>query len=361
MKKAIKNLKIQNFKSIRHLELECNRVNVFIGKPNVGKSNILEALALYTLPDFPHQMKDFLRFNQTDNLFHYKLFDTPISVSSEIGELQLKYFSSNENFGLLISDIDIDLESKNLFDFDDYDELNTKIHSLSKTKHNRIPFFLGNIDNYGKIIISYKEKDTHKNLVRKYDFHKEKSVSNFVKMNNVLIPPYGINLTSILESNRELQEEISEFFKEYKLEFVLDRFDKKIEIQRRFENFVDKIPYSLIADTLQRIIFHFAAVESNKDSILLFEEPENHSFPPYIRALAEKIVESESNQFFITTHSPYLFNTLMSDTKEEDLAVFVTMFDNYETKIKKLSSNEISELMDYGVDVFFNLKWFENE
>ena len=33
---------IKNFKSIKDLHLDCKRVNVFIGKPNVGKSNILE-------------------------------------------------------------------------------------------------------------------------------------------------------------------------------------------------------------------------------------------------------------------------------------------------------------------------------
>ena len=42
----IKNLEIKNFKSIKHLEMECKRINLFIGEPNAGKSNILEALGL---------------------------------------------------------------------------------------------------------------------------------------------------------------------------------------------------------------------------------------------------------------------------------------------------------------------------
>ena len=41
-------IKIQNFKSLRAVELaDCSRINLFIGKPNVGKSNILEALSLF--------------------------------------------------------------------------------------------------------------------------------------------------------------------------------------------------------------------------------------------------------------------------------------------------------------------------
>ena len=77
--------------------------------------------------------------------------------------------------------------------------------------------------------------------------------------------------------------------------------------------------------------------------------------------MAEKIIDSKENQFFITTHSPYLFNTLLSDTEKEEISVFVTSFKDHETHMKKLSNNEISEIMDYGVDVFFNLKHFEDE
>ncbi len=44
----INKLEIKNFKSIKHLELDCKRVNIFIGKPNVGKSNILEALGIFS-------------------------------------------------------------------------------------------------------------------------------------------------------------------------------------------------------------------------------------------------------------------------------------------------------------------------
>ena len=40
----IENIEIKNFKSIRHQKIEgCKRINVFVGPPNVGKSNVLEA------------------------------------------------------------------------------------------------------------------------------------------------------------------------------------------------------------------------------------------------------------------------------------------------------------------------------
>ena len=42
----IKNLEIENFKSIKHLKLDCKRINLFIGEPNTGKSNILESFGI---------------------------------------------------------------------------------------------------------------------------------------------------------------------------------------------------------------------------------------------------------------------------------------------------------------------------
>ena len=37
-------LHISRFKSIRSLDLACRKVNVFIGPPDTGKTNILDAL-----------------------------------------------------------------------------------------------------------------------------------------------------------------------------------------------------------------------------------------------------------------------------------------------------------------------------
>jgi len=40
----IKTLEIKNFKSIKDLKLDLRRINIFIGEPNTGKSNILETM-----------------------------------------------------------------------------------------------------------------------------------------------------------------------------------------------------------------------------------------------------------------------------------------------------------------------------
>ena len=117
-----------------------------------------------------------------------------------------------------------------------------------------------------------------------------------------------------------------------------------------------------MADTLRQYIYYYAAILSNRKGILLLEEPEAHSFPEYIRMMAERIVESsESNQFFIATHSPYLLNIIIQKVKPEDLKIWIATFENHETMVKELSTEDIDQLSNYGMDIFFNLNWFVNE
>lgn len=63
MESFIKRISIENFKSLRSCEIvDCKRMNLFIGRPNVGKSNIIEAMSLLSIPylsenvirNFPH-------------------------------------------------------------------------------------------------------------------------------------------------------------------------------------------------------------------------------------------------------------------------------------------------------------------
>ena len=61
----IANLQIKNFKSIKQLDLDCNKINLFIGEPNTGKSNIFETLGLFSFIKFG-QIEDFVQLDNHD-------------------------------------------------------------------------------------------------------------------------------------------------------------------------------------------------------------------------------------------------------------------------------------------------------
>jgi len=81
----IQTLEIQNFKSIRHLQMDCRRVNLFIGEPNTGKSNILEALGLFSIPH-TWEIQDFVRMESMDDLFYEHDISQRVMVRYDGGE-----------------------------------------------------------------------------------------------------------------------------------------------------------------------------------------------------------------------------------------------------------------------------------
>ncbi len=89
---------------------------------------------------------------------------------------------------------------------------------------------------------------------------------------------------------------------------------------------------------------------------MLFEEPEAQMFPPYIKKLTTDILMDEGdNQFFIATHSPYVLSELIEEA-EDDLSVYVVDYDKGETIIKRLTDEQVIEVAQYGIDLFFNLE-----
>ena len=49
--RIVEQIQVKNFKSLKNLQIDgCKRINLLIGRPNVGKSNLLEAMSLYCLP-----------------------------------------------------------------------------------------------------------------------------------------------------------------------------------------------------------------------------------------------------------------------------------------------------------------------
>jgi AAA15 family ATPase/GTPase len=90
--------------------------------------------------------------------------------------------------------------------------------------------------------------------------------------------------------------------------------------------------------------------------------PEAHMHPPHVKKLAELIARDESNQYFITTYSPYLLMSLIEKTPKDELSVFLTfLLEDRETKVKTLANEQIEEVLDMDVDVFFNLDKFLEE
>lgn len=305
---------------------DCKRINLFIGRPNVGKSNILEALSLFSIPylseNSSKKLSNLIRLENEAELFYDGNTEKDIVIKTEIGDCYLNYSPKDglvvkvgvfHNFFIVLK-----IDSK----------LNTQI--LRKKWHFELPIKRYNYN------INVKYKKSH----AKY-----------------LIPPFGYNLLSIIENYDRLKKDIYKIFQEYGLKIAFDKASQSIKIIRAKGDEIFLIPYNSIADTLQRIIFFKAAIESNNDSVLLFEEPEAHSFPPYMTHITQEMIFKKDCQFFVATHSPFILNDLIENGRDE-LAVFIVDYENHETKVRKLTDQELFTVFQNGVDLFTNSESF---
>lgn len=365
MDNYIKNIEIENFKSIKKAKLECEKINLFIGEPNVGKSNVLEAISILGLVNIKNN-KYFpgIRYNKYSELFFDFNQDNNISIKSNLGVaffLYNNFYNNNHYEHLQSCDEEILKHFKRPDKYNFTPEFKNYIKkAMEKSGKNMISPF-ATIINYENSEFPFgiqNEVVRFQNIIRKYDFTSSQVIDYTILP--FLEPPFGNNLFKIVHEDQNIKMEISKLFDSYGLEFVLDIKERNFLIQKKENGIVIQYPYNLMADTLQRYIFHYTAIESNIDSVLLFEEPESHSFPPYISKLADKIVNDETNQYFITTHSPYFFNEII-ENKYKETAVFYTYFEDYQTKFKKLTQEQLEEIVSCGTDVFYNLNWFDNE
>jgi AAA15 family ATPase/GTPase len=328
----IGKLSIKNFKSIKDLEIDCKKINLFIGEPNTGKSNILEALGLLSWCGYPQggNLRGYVRFQDMQDLFYDGLLDQPVEI--EIDRLKVEIKFKDEKFNL---------ESIPLKEVDGIGEKET-IASMD---------YSGGSESWGNTnLTSLKEAG----FIKFYRFKKQDKFPD--RRSSFLTPLHGSNMFAVVMANKKLRKTMSGFFKSSGLDLVLKPREKTFEVQKRTEDLVINHPYVVTSDTLQRIIFHVIAMESNKDSTLVFEEPESRAFPYYTKYLGEKIAFDKTNQYFIATHNPYLLHSILEKARKDSVNVFITYFRDYQTKVKCLTEKQISELMSY--DPFLNLDSF---
>lgn len=360
----IKHLQIKNFKSIKDLTLDCRRINVFIGKPNVGKSNILEALDVSCLSQMflnnasikrvndsvksrygsnvenldLISIKEFFRVDKAQDLFYRGERENPIQI-------KISLVNNGGSPEFTINFIDNGKRGWN-------QELKQQNFYQWKDRNYETDF---NDD-----FLLLEQSETHYSPIAPFKYKENIQFHDVESYDQQLMPPYGNNLPQAIQNNPSLQHFINEISKESGIEFLIDAKTNSLLIQFRVgEGLVYTLPYKSIADTLKRQIFYLAAIKS-RYIVVTLEEPEAHSFPPYVSRMADEIIETKETQFFIATHSSVLLTNLIENTPKDELAVFVCGYDDkqHQTIAKPLSDDQLSEVLVYGVDMFFNINHY---
>ncbi|MGV3695831.1 AAA family ATPase [Flavobacterium sp.] len=327
----VRNIEISNFKSIKHLEInDCNRINVFIGMPNAGKSNVLEALGFMgiILDKKESVIQEFIRFKINSELFFEE--NTSKSIQIKVNKKILEALSS-ENQGTKKSYTSIN----NFLKFD---------NSIFGSPWDKFE--------------DGQDFDIKKYIFKEPDFRQS---NNRISLDY----PYGNNLVQVISSNPELRKKVNELFKQNNLKLLIEKTSNELKIFKEYQDgTVFTLSYNLIADTLQRLIFYNAAILSNEKSVLLFEEPEAHCFEPYILDFTNCVkYDKKDNQFFIVTHSDFIIQELLRDEESKnDTNIYLVNNVKGETKIKLLNKDKNEDVYELGMNAFFNFEslWDNN-
>lgn len=344
----INNIEIKNFKSIHDAKIsDCKRVNIFIGYPNVGKSNILEALSLMAYSDkhcFVY-LKDLCRYQRLIEIFSDGDKQKDAEIITDKYVYSLRFLDQTQlDFALI--------ERTN------YQERSDTVLSDSSHLLRNLRFNTDGAVNVLQVPNVNKPK-IESPAVKKYDF--KASGLNQNSNPTILKFPFGENLSEVIRHNKFLRKEVGQLFDDYNLQLIFDE-KEDIKIQKKLDEYsAFQIPYVQIADTIQRLIFHKAAIQSNQNSVLLFEEPEAHMFPPYISKFTNDIIHDENNnQFFVTTHSPFVLNDLMDNLKTDELSIYIVSYkkNTGETIINRMNEEDVHEAYQFGYDFFMNIDKF---
>jgi hypothetical protein len=326
----IHKLSIRNFKSIRELDLDCRRVNVFIGEPNAGKTNVLEAIGLWC-PGVHAELRRVCRAEYVSELFFDQNTTEPIQIDADDF---LAKIAKNEDGA--------DMQFRGSFTLRDKKQ--------SWTAH--VPL-KDNLDIPGK-------RPHYPNAMLPVKFFVyDAGLSVDAVANGGLAPPFGSNLASLLANDKNARQIAADYFCDSRYRLSVDVGKRHLSMSRQEDSAVVSFPYSATSETLRRMIFYRLALETSKKCILAFDEPEANSYPPYTKILAESIAKDEQeNQFFLTTHSPYMLTSIIGKTPANELNVFVCRLEGSETKVYPMNEDQRMELMEMDMSAFFNLDRF---
>ena len=311
----IDNLTVLNYKSAKEVQLTCKKLNLFIGKPNTGKSNILEALGLFTLFNNDCKITELARFETMHNLFYDNNIEEPIHIRSDQHRMKIQF---KENF-------EVDIETK----------IGTTVKSYDLY-----------YDANGKLLNSNPHYTSPVNL---YKFRSDNIFNN--KNTAHLRPPYGDNLVIMLMKYPELRKRAAEIYKKFGYKFVINPLANTIQIQKEDEGVVIAHPYTMSSTMLQRFVFHLAAIETNKNATIIFEEPESYATTEYTREIANRMAKDETNQYFIATHNPNFLHLALKHLPHDDVKIYYALYKNYQTQVFALIDEDFDQILNKKMDV----------
>lgn len=341
---------IKNFKSLRNVELDLQKVNLLIGTNNSGKSNFLKALKYFSYKGDEKYLFGDVNFKINRDIEDF--YPTQFIEIRKKGNSFLHIISKEAKWYFEVFDKKI----KTFFHNKSKDELTMVTSSLSNNTVKEFVIYFNNLKIYKpdpNKLRSFQELDAMDTL--------EEDTSNLVSF-----------LDNMRDSKPEVIDAIVEDLKICISNFVDIRFRKDPNSASKKQiGLIDVNKNIYWADELSEGVLYFLAIlailhQPNPPKILLLEEPERNVHPRRIKEIIDfifRLSEEKDIQIIMTTHSMLVVDEF------QDIPESVFIFDMIEgeTKIQNLKtdiidiSNRKSKEKNFPLIDFSNSigeKWF---
>ena len=307
----ITTIKIENFKSLRDVTLNLQRVNLLIGPNNSGKSNFLKGLVFLAKNNHPskfHIDENFVFNKNSNNIFTFSCY---VNKGEEVVNFEKKFKVAKNTTSIYEQLKEAKIIEGYLSFLPLYSIDIAKIKQPTEAKPN-----IYQVNDDASDLVSFLDnmQDERKDIIRKIEADLQRCIPEF--------------------------ENIS--FRKVNTDKVTSYTHKKIGLTTKNGD-------TYWADELSDGTLYFLALlcivnQPNPPKILLLEEPENGIHPRRVKEIMDYIfdlAEEKDLQVIMTTHSTYVIDQF----KDIPESIFVFDKEGDETKVKNLQDfiNEDAE------------------
>ncbi|ABX06308.1 ATP-binding protein [Herpetosiphon sp.] len=335
----LNSLIIQNFRGFENFQInQLGRVNLIVGKNNIGKTSLLEAIWLYANRGSSVTIYDILKDRDEHRVFN--LNPTTEQTQQEILAIKNLFYQRND-FTDQTQTLQIGNTRENYLqlqarwyqvEMDDHDNLTPKPIKYADLDFSDEPFF-------GVEVVMYRNgKSAQK--IRKYPIYRQNPtqnwneiVCNFITSNFVHryqlskwrdttliegLENYALEALQIIEPSIEA---INMITVEEKVTTDFSISSRLVPIPVvRMVGATKFIPLRSLGDGLNRMLILILAMVNAKDGFVLIDEIENglhYSIYPNVWKLIFKLAETLNVQVFATTHSKECLNAFNKTNKDQ--------------------------------------------
>ncbi len=327
----IKNIKVDNFKSLVNFELPLSKFNCLVGLNGSGKSTVLQFFDFLS-QQVKGDLDKWLKRRQWEASDINSKLTPKNNIEFEIllvhdNKFEIKWTARFNRQTLRCTFERVDWDNKLLLKVEDG---KYAIRSLAEQDQERVRSASIAFEYQGSLLSRFKESKLTREILELKKFFEDlhsldllapellrqrtRDAENSLGLGGERLSAF---LHEVGEDQREvIQRKMSELYPHLKLldTSVLRSGWKQLIVQEQFEGTLLKTEARHVADGFLRMLAVFAQL-SKEQSFLLLDEIENGINPELVEFLVDSLVEA-SPQVLVTTHSPMVLNYL-----EDEVAI----------------------------------------